>query len=91
MLTARIEHYVDRDIADMIRRFNSYTSARALDMREHGEIGNFPRHLLRFLSRFFKCYVRRKGYREGGYGFLIALFAGLYPLVSHLKATLETD
>lgn len=91
MLAARIEHNVDRDIADMISRFNSYTSARALDMREHGEEGRFARHLVRLASRFFKCYVRRKGYKEGGYGFLIALLAGLYPLVSHLKATLEKD
>ena len=28
-------------------------------------------------TRFFKCYVQRKGYREGYYGFLIGLFAGL--------------
>jgi hypothetical protein len=45
----------------------------------------------RLFSRFFKCYVSRKGYREGGYGLLIALLAGLYPLVSHLKAKLEDD
>ena len=38
-----------------------------------------PRNLRRLVSRFFKCYVSRKGYREGGYGLLIALFAGLYP------------
>jgi len=91
MLVNRLDHYVDRNVSDMIRRLDSYTSARAKDMRENGEIGNFPRHLLRFFSRFFKCYVRRKGYTEGGYGFLIALFAGLYPLLSHLKAKLEDD
>ena len=33
----------------------------------------------------------RRGYREGGYGFLIALFAGLYPLLSYLKARYEGD
>jgi hypothetical protein len=33
----------------------------------------------------------RRGYREGGYGLLIALFAGLYPLLSHLKARLEKE
>ena len=42
-----------------------------------------------FFSRFLKCYVARKGYREGHYGLLIALFAGLYPLLSYLKARLE--
>ena len=29
------------------------------------------------VSRFLKCYVGRRGYREGGWGFLIALCAGL--------------
>ncbi len=91
MLTNRLDHYVDRNVSDMIRRLDSYTTARAKDMRENGEEGTFARQLVRFFSRFFKCYVRRKGYTEGGYGFLIALFAGLYPLLSHLKAKLEDE
>lgn len=84
-------HYVDRNISDMIRRLDRYTSARAADLRAQGDIGSFPRNLRRLFTRFFKCYVRRQGYREGYYGFLIALFAGLYPLLAHLKARLETD
>ena len=75
----------------MIRRLDSYTTARAADLRESGNVGSLANNIRRFFSRFFKCYVGRKGYREGGYGFLIALFAGLYPLLSHLKARLETD
>lgn len=86
-----IEHRVDRDISDMIRRLDSYTTARAADLRESGDVGSLANNIRRFFSRFFKCYFARKGYREGGYGFLIALFAGLYPLLSHLKARLETD
>ena len=91
MLTNRLHHYVDRDISDMIRRLDNYSSARARDLRESGDIGSFPANLRRLFSRFFKCYVMRKGYREGGYGFLIACFAGLYPLLSHLKARLEDE
>ena len=91
MLTERIEHHVDRNISDMIRRLDSYSTARARDLRESGEIGTVSRNLRRLITRFFKCYVSRKGYREGGYGLLIALFAGLYPLLSHLKAKLEQD
>jgi hypothetical protein len=75
----------------MIRRLDSYTAARAADLRESGKIGSLPNNVRRFFSRFLKCYISRKGYKEGGYGFLIALFAGLYPLVSHLKARLESD
>ena len=89
MLENRIEHYVDRDISDMIRRLDAYSSARARDLRESGELGTLRANLRRLFSRFFKCYVMRKGYREGGHGLLVALFAGLYPLLSHLKARLE--
>lgn len=90
-LSNPIKHQVDRDISDMIRRLDSYTTARAADLRESGNIGSFPNNLRRFFSRFFKCYVARKGYKEGSYGFLIALFAGLFPLISHLKARLESE
>ena len=91
MLANRLEHYVDRNISDMIRRLDSYSTARAKDLRESGEVGSMANNVRRLFSRFFKCYVMRRGYREGGYGFLIALFAGLYPLLSHLKARLEDE
>jgi glycosyltransferase involved in cell wall biosynthesis len=90
-LKCRIRHLVDRDISDMIRRLDSYSTARAKDLRESGDIGSMASNVRRIFSRFLKCYVMRKGYREGGYGFLIALFAGLYPVLSHLKAKLEED
>lgn len=84
-------HYVDRDISDMLQRLDRYTSARAADLRDSGNIGNLPSNIRRFFSRFLKCYVSRKGYREGAYGFLIAILAALYPVLSHLKARLEGD
>lgn len=84
-------HYVDRDISDMLKRLDRYTSARAADLRASGDIGRFSDNVRRIFSRFWKCYVARKGYREGYWGFLIALMAGLYPILSHLKARLEPD
>jgi glycosyltransferase involved in cell wall biosynthesis len=88
-LTFRILHYVDRDVSDMLRRLDRYTTARAQDLRESGDIGSYGRNLRRIASRFWKCYVGRKGYREGPYGFLIALCAALYPILSYLKARLD--
>ena len=90
-LRTPMAHLVDDDISDMIRRLDRYTTARAKDLRESGKIGTLGDNIRRFFSRFFKCYVSRKGYREGGWGFLIALFAGLFPLIAHLKARLEND
>lgn len=92
MLTNRLDHFVDRNISDMIRRLDSYSTAKARDLRDKGQSwGSTASNLRRLVSRFFKCYVRRGGWREGGYGFIIALCAGLYPLLSHFKAKYEKD
>jgi glycosyltransferase involved in cell wall biosynthesis len=88
-LAAHLTHFVDRDISDMLQRLDRYSTARAQDLRDSGDIGSFGRNLRRIVSRFWKCYVGRRGYREGPWGFLIALCAGLYPILSYLKARLE--
>lgn len=92
MLANRVDHYVDRNISDMIRRLDSYSTAKARDLRDKGQTwGSTAANVRRLISRFFKCYVRRGGYKEGGYGFIIAICAGLYPLLSHFKAKYERD
>jgi glycosyltransferase involved in cell wall biosynthesis len=88
-LKTPISHYIDRDISDMLMRLDRYTTLRALDLADSGDIGSFPNMVRKIFSRFWKCYVSRRGYREGGHGFVIALCAALYPVLSHLKAALE--
>lgn len=90
-LTARLAHYVDRNISDMLARLDRYSTARAKDLRESGDIGSYRRNLRRVATRFWKCYVGRRGYREGPYGLLIAICAALYPILSYLKARLEKE
>lgn len=90
-LENRIVHYVDRSISDMIQRLDRYTTLRAMDLRRSGDIGTYCGNLRRIASRFWKCYVGRKGYREGHYGFLVALCAALYPILSYLKARHEKE
>jgi hypothetical protein len=75
----------------MLRRLDRYSSAKAADLLAAGDIGSLPDNIRRCLSRILKCYVGRKGYKEGGWGLLIALCAGLFPLLSHLKARLEPE
>jgi glycosyltransferase involved in cell wall biosynthesis len=81
-----ILHKVDDDIADMVQRLNRYTALRGQDLADSGKIKSLWNDLFRGVRRFFKCYVSRKGYREGDMGFLIAIMAGLYPLLSNLRA-----
>ena len=84
-------HHVDRDISDMLRRLDRYSSARAADLLASGRIGSLAANLRRFVTRGFKSYVSRKGYREGAWGVLLALCTAAFPLLAYLKARLEPE
>jgi glycosyltransferase involved in cell wall biosynthesis len=84
-------HLVDRDVSDMLRRLDKYSSAKAADLLASGNIGSLAGNLRRFVSRAFKSYISRKGYREGAMGVLLAFCTGAFPLLSYLKARIEPD
>ncbi|WP_421988586.1 glycosyltransferase family 2 protein [Roseococcus sp.] len=88
-LQSPIRHEVDTDVSDMLRRLDRYTQLNAMDLqngrRRHGLVS----HALRGARRFWKCYVTRRGYREGDWGVMIALMAAFYPMLSELRARLE--
>lgn len=85
-LQNRMLHYVDQNVSDMMQRLDRYTTLNAADLVASGTIGTLQKNVLRIFGRFWKCYVRRKGYREGELGLVIAIFAALYPLLSYVKA-----
>lgn len=85
-LTQPLRHMVDEDIGDMFARLSRYTALRALDLADSGKVKGLADDTFRGFRRFFKCYVSRKGYREGDLGFLISLMAALYPILSNLRA-----
>lgn len=88
-LTQPIIHLVDTDINDMIDRLKRYTDARAKDMAAEGELPPFRTSVRKGLTRFYKSYLGRKGYREGRMGFLLALMAMMFIILSHIKAEVE--
>jgi glycosyltransferase involved in cell wall biosynthesis len=89
ILHSPIRHRLDNDIGDMLHRFERYTALRAADLSVRPRGGVWS-NAFRAVRRFYKCYVTRKGYREGDWGVLIALLAALYPLVSVLRSRLES-
>lgn len=85
-LKTPIVHYGFDGISDLIAKLNRYSDRHAADLRDSGDIGTALNNYRRIVSRFWKCFVSRKGYREGGIGFVIAVCGALYPILSHLKA-----
>lgn len=80
-----IKHFYCKDMSDFLRKLDSYSSANALDLLENKNKENLLKNLRRLFSRFWKSYILRKGYKEKKIGFIIALMASLYPLISYLK------
>jgi glycosyltransferase involved in cell wall biosynthesis len=91
-----LRHRVDRDVSGLIARLNSYSTLRAKDLRAEWRDKGKPTETLGYnvrqiFVRFYRSYWKRKGRREGRLGFVIALIAGLYPILSYLKATIEDE
>ncbi|HZT52466.1 MAG TPA: glycosyltransferase family 2 protein [Stellaceae bacterium] len=86
-LAAAMQHFVYRDVSDMLRRLDRYTDLAAADALERNAVPSLARSLRRVLSRAWKSYVARRGYREGAWGVALAMLSGLYPLLIYLKAT----
>ncbi len=81
-----IRHNFVADITGLMRRFDRNTSLKADDLVARGETARTRSLARKALSRFWKCYVARKGRQEGGVGLVISVLCALYPLVAHLKA-----
>lgn len=79
-------HLVDDDIADMMCRMDRYTDANARDILEKDAIPGAWGAARRVLSRGFKSYVVRQGFREGRIGLALAYFAAFYVWDSRRKA-----
>ena len=84
VLDADIEHYPCEDLAAFISRHNRYTSlqARELSQQPFGRLALIQRLVHRPWKTFWKCYVKKQGYREGAHG---VLFAYLYAWFELLK------
>jgi glycosyltransferase involved in cell wall biosynthesis len=88
-LTCALRHQFGDNVSDVFRRLDRYTDLKAQDLREHGGKTGTLDNARRGAQRFWKCYVKRGGWKEGGWGLLISMMAGLYPLLSALRADLD--
>ncbi len=85
-LKTPLRHDIFPDIAGVFAKLNHYTNLAALDLADTGSAGSRAHAIRRFFTRFWKAFVSRRGYKEGHYGLAISVMAGLFPLLTHLKA-----
>ena len=90
-LEKKLIHFYCKSIYDLFEKLNSYSTARAKDLQDNHNDESFIRNFRRIFSRFWKCYILRKGYKEKEIGLAIAISAGLYPILSYLKYKTETE
>ena len=84
-LVNKLDHFYCKNIADLFVKLNSYSNSRAVDLENSNHNETLLRNIRRLISRFWKCFFLRKGYKEKRIGFTIALVAAIYPLLSFLK------
>jgi len=81
-----MDHFVYRDVSDMLRRLDRYTDLAAADAIDRDSVPRLGSSVRRIFSRAWKSYVARRGYREGAWGVALAMMSALYPLLIYLKA-----
>lgn len=85
-LKGDIIHYSHKDIADYLRSLNSHTTLEARKWIATNRKMSFFHALWRGFDRcFYRRLLRKQGYKDGIYGLTVAVFSGLYQIVSYLK------
>ena len=79
-------HYSHRDISDYVRSLNGHTTLEARKWFLTNRNMGLGKALWRTLDRcFYRRLLRKKAYKDGVYGFTVAVFSGIYQLVSWVK------
>ncbi len=82
----RIDHYMSKNLSDLLQKFNRNTSLYARDLKLEKNKLNRLFSLRKIFSRFFKSFISRRGFRSGGIGFLIGFLCSIYPFISAIKS-----
>jgi glycosyltransferase involved in cell wall biosynthesis len=86
-LSSFLLHYTYETIHDYVAKINDYTSlhvANILKERPDADV-SWHKLILSPLSHFLRMFVSKKGYRDGFYGFVLALLDAVYALLLYAK------
>lgn len=81
----RLNHYMYRNLEDFYGRVNRYTTLEAVKWHLDGRQMTLVKAIWRMVDRFFRRFIGKKGYKDGFYGFMLALLSGVYEIVAYAK------
>jgi glycosyltransferase involved in cell wall biosynthesis len=84
-LKSDIIHKGYPDFGHFLNSVNFQTSLEARKWINTKRAMSFGHALWRAIDRFLRIYLRKKGYRDGFVGFMVAFFASLYQILSYAK------
>jgi glycosyltransferase involved in cell wall biosynthesis len=76
-LSGEIHHYTYRSLADYLRRLVIYTELAAQDYRQRGRRATLPKMAVNPAATFFKAYVLKRGFLDGGPGLMVAVMGAV--------------
>lgn len=80
-----IIHYSWRDFAHLFNKVNSQTDLEARKWVYTNRKMSLAHVCWRAIDRFFRKFIRKKGYKDGFYGFMIAFSDSLYQILTYAK------
>ncbi|MBI2104141.1 MAG: methyltransferase domain-containing protein [Candidatus Omnitrophica bacterium] len=86
-LTHDLIHLSYRDLADFLDKLNRQTTLEAEKWRLDGRRVTLGKALWRTADRALRSYVGKQGWRDGFWGLVTAVLAGLYQFVAWAKYT----
>lgn len=92
-LKSDIIHYNFKDWSDYVKKTNNQTTLEAekwykLSFNDPKKVRykmNFPHAVWRMFDRFFRAFIKKRGYKDGFIGFMVAFMSGFYQILSYAK------
>lgn len=81
-----MHHYTYGSVSDYWRKANAYIDLSIVDLKKHRKKPTFVAFVLKKpFSTFIALYIRHKGFMDGTYGFLFALFSALHHPLTYIR------
>lgn len=84
-LSGDIIHKSYRDFEHFFSKLNKQTTLEAQKWIQSGQGMPLGRIIRRSIDRFLRSFIRKRGFKDGFIGFMVAYFASLYQIISYAK------